>query len=732
MRGDFAGRDRIEEVMHERARMLAAEAVDLDLESRDAQWLEVHLRDCAECRAIAEEYLAIHAELAGLSDPEPPRDLWARTRAGLDAADATGKRGSRRPAGRRGRGSLLGSTVAVAAVVLIAGASLISQVPLVSNSPASAPAGSAVPTSSASGGPGSGPEAPLAVVNGTTYWITGTGGVYQIMGGTTNCDPNDTSCTVKSGGQALGSITSDSTVSAVIAPDASVAAVWTPDKVAILPLSNSNPTVPLDLLTPEPTISTPTATATPTATPTPTPTATPTPTPTATATPPPTATSILTPTAAPTVVPTAQPVETATATATSGVSTAPSVAAVTPTAVAPTATPMVTPTPAPTPAGSSGATAILSGYEVVGRDPEFSPDGNYVAFAARPSDHSSGPDVFVWHVGDRQAHAVTAHHSDLFAGWFDSKVLVSEIAAASASGSAGPTGALDSPLPDAGTLGFASFVLDPATGKTLEIDRPMLLPVVDPTGRYVVYWSGAVEFDPSTGLWQPGNGDLFFDLWSNLTLSPASLTAPLRPAVTPSPPPSQLPPAPASDTPAPTEPAVGLPGLPSAPPSADASASPASVSSESIQPSVLVTATPPASQAPTAAPSSQLPQTLPVARSTGLVQTWSVRWDASGDHVAIWVADVGSARVGRLSLFSVNRDDDSVDTTEPLLAADKVMAGVGFDATHLVYTSAVDGKTYLQAVPSVPPSVVPTATPQPSQASDATATAPLSTDRPGN
>jgi hypothetical protein len=723
MKGDLAGRDRVEEVMHERARMLAAEAVDVDLETRDAQWLEVHLRDCAECRAIAEEYLAIHAELSGLADPEPPRDLWARTRAGLDAVDASGKRGSRHSAARRGRGSLLGSTVAVAAVVLIAGASLISQVPLVSHSPASAPAGSAAPPSSTPGSPGGGPESPLAVVNGTTYWITSADGVYQIMGGSTNCDPNDTSCTVESGGQALGSITSDSTVSAVIGPDASVAAVWTPDKVAILPLSNSNPTVPLDLLTPEPTIATPTQTATAM------------PTQTATAFLTPAATAVLTPSATQTAAPTAQPV--ATATAPIG-STAPSVAVVTPTAIAPTATPLATPTPTPTSAGSGGATAILSGYEVVGGDPEFSPDGKYVAFAARPSDHSSGPDVFVWHVGDRRAHAVTAHHSDLFAGWFDSKVLVSEIAAGTASSSAVPTDAVASPPPDAGTLGSASFVLDPATGKTLEIDRPMLLPVVDPTGRYVIYWSGAVEFDPSTGLWQPGNGDLFFDLWSNLTLSPASLTGPLAPAGTASAMPSELPPPPASEMPVSTDLPVDQSALPSAlssaPPSAEISASPVAVSSETILPSVVVSPTPAVSEAATAAPEPQLPQTLPVTRSSGLVQTWSVRWDATGDHVAIWVADVGSTRVGRLSLFSVNRNDDSVDTTEPLLAADKVMAGVGFDATHRIYTSAVDGKTYLQAVPSVPPSVVPTATPQPSQASDATPTpaAPLSTDRPGN
>ena len=56
---------------------------------------------------------------------------------------------------------------------------------------------------------------------------------------------------------------------------------------------------------------------------------------------------------------------------------------------------------------------ILSDYEIVGRDPEFSADGSQVAFAARPVDHSTGPDVFVWRVGQEQAVPATFHHADL-------------------------------------------------------------------------------------------------------------------------------------------------------------------------------------------------------------------------------------------------------------------------------------------------------------------------------
>jgi hypothetical protein len=104
--------------------------------------------------------------------------------------------------------------------------------------------------------------------------------------------------------------------------------------------------------------------------------------------------------------------------------------------------------------------------------------------------------------------------------------------------------------------------------------------------------------------------------------------------------------------------------------------------------------------------------------------------------VAIWVADPGSTKIGRLSLFSVNAAAGFVATNEPLLAADKVLATLSFDdAGHLVYTSAVDGKTYMQAVPAVPPSTVSTPaapTEVPSSAAASGSTSPQPTDRPGS
>ena len=617
-------RSAAEEAVHERARMLAAESVDAKLESADADWLAGHLASCADCAAVADEYNAIHTELRSLKMPEVPRDLWARTSAALDTVDAAGA-GKKSPAGRAPRANrrpMFGTAVAVGFVVVAAGASLLSQSPIVHPGSAATLGSNVAIASGSPAGSSEEAQAPLAIVKGTSIWMSNdVSGRYDIKGGTAKCSASDGSCVVPSGtGQTLGSITSDTPVSAVIAPDANRAAVWTTDKVVILPLSAQPQTISIELLTPGPTVA-----ATPTVTPA--------------------------------------------ASASTVASPAATVATPTPT-VAPTTAPKVAPASAAVPSGQ--AIAILSGYEIVGRDPEFSADGNEVAFSARPINHSTGPDVFIWRVGQQQAAPVTRRHADMFAGWYGRRIVLSEIVSASVE---------------------VSYVFDPDTGKAGRIDRPMLLPAVDPTSRYLVYWSGTVEFDQASGLWQPGKGDLYFDTWADLKLLPATL----EPLASPSSPTPTLPPTPSpkAPTPSPATPVPASPGTPTPTPQVTAT--------------VAATSVPAQSQAPSRP---TLPQLLPAAAAAGAVHGWVIRWDDSGRHIAIWVADPSSEKIGRLSLFSVDETTGFVDTNEPLLATTKVMSTISFDgAGHLVYTSAVDGKTYMQAVPAVPPSSVSTPAP---------------------
>jgi hypothetical protein len=378
-------------------------------------------------------------------------------------------------------------------------------------------------------------------------------------------------------------------------------------------------------------------------------------------------------------------------------------------------------------------TVILSGYEIVGCDPQFSPDGSLLAFSARPVDHSAGPDVFLWRVGQEAAEPVTSRHGDLLGGWYGQQMLVSEISAGGGSGDAATTSG------GTAAVGTTSYIFDPSTGATLEIGRPMLLPVVDPTGRFLIYWVGTVKLDPASGLWQPAAGSLYFDRWSDLALIPASLgpvatpTASTSPAVSAAPTPAET----TTPTPTPTLPPTLTTG-PTTSPAPTGTAAATQTEGPSTAP-----ATESASVAGTSSPTrASLPQILPVSAAPGAVQDWVVRWDASGQHVAVWVAESGSSEIGRLSLFSIDPTTGQVDTNEPLMGADKVLAGIEFDDGHLVYTSAVDGKTYMQAIPAVPESTVSTPVPAtatptvpdqlPSGAIGSGSRGPRQSDRPGN
>lgn len=688
---DMDAARRTAERAHQKARLLASEEIDAKLSPADAAWLAAHLRGCLVCQSVADEYRAIHDELHGLATPEPPRDLWAQTSAGLDAVDRSrarrtglaGLAGLRLGYLVRNRSSLA-SVMAVAVVVLVVGLSLFSQGPLFA--PVAAPSGT-TNVAVISAAPSSGAQTALTVVGGNSYWVAPENGMYQIRGGTAYCTGSPQSCAVTNGtGTVLGSVESKTAVSVVISPNATQAAVWNANKIVILPLAHSAPkTVAIDLLTPRPTAPASTASAAGT----------------------PAATSDL---AQPTT--SVEPGSTASATPQPAESTTPAPAALT-----------------AAPASGSQPTAILDGYQIVGRAPEFSADGQWFAFSARPVNLSSGSDVFVWRVGWAQAQAVTTSHADLFAGWFGGKILFSEFSQADSQASSTPsasapavdatdTPAATAPVAGAATVTAISYVYDPRIAEVWQIERPMLMPVVDPTGSFVVYWSGTVAFDQTTGLYGAGQGDFYFDTWSDLNLVAVDLSGAGGQA--PSPAPTAAP----SETPTAAQPTD--------------SASPLATPDQSVSSPVA----PASGGQPSSSPanSTGLPQRVPVGSAPGIVTSWSVRWDATGQYVAIWVADAGATDVGQVTLFNVIPGSNMLNVDGLLLSA-SACSNIQFDDSQFAYTSpgqGGDGKTYLFQLPAVPPT--PNATPEVTAPADssgsgqpiATELPPDSTDRPGS
>ena len=159
-------------VIHDRARSLAARRLDEPLEAADAAWLADHLAGCAACRSVAAAYEADRLLLRGLRDrqPEPPRDLWARTAAAIERESAA-HGGARRTTGGRRRGPALGILAGVAVIAVVIGATVLSggylngppSVAIVP--PATLPPVAAVPSSTTPG------PTPLAVGAGSVGWV---------------------------------------------------------------------------------------------------------------------------------------------------------------------------------------------------------------------------------------------------------------------------------------------------------------------------------------------------------------------------------------------------------------------------------------------------------------------------------------------------------------------------------------------------------------------------------
>ena len=449
---------------HARARTRLAERMDGPLGLTESTWLDEHLAGCAACTAIANAYEDDRLALRGLrsQQPDPPRDLWARTAASIESA-ATGRRPARE--GRVRRSIPLGALSGLAVVAIMVGVGLITaNLPLGQvggvkgeESPLAGDDGEPSPSALASF---FAEATPIVVDPGDVGYLDNgrPGGVYRISVDEVCPADNQADCpTVREGTQLTAAFST-----------APRSIVGSPSRLKAVAIADSDSggddVIVVDL---------PQATDRPRSSAS--------------------GSSSAAPTAAPT--PTNEPSDAASsspeasASAASSGSPGPSPSIEPPIAsIDPSATPSAT---------AAQQIAIASGIEVVGESAAFSSDGAWFAFTARAADGTGGTDVYAWRVGEEQARRVTQDGASYFASWSDDTLIASRPDDPTAAGT------------DA-----TSLRIDPADGTEREAGEGWR-PAVDPSGERAIVWIGSLSRSTDGATWVPAEGVLELRAWSN-------------------------------------------------------------------------------------------------------------------------------------------------------------------------------------------------------------------------
>ena len=549
---------------HVRARSDLSDRLDGALDPGEATWLASHLAACPDCREIADAYAAQHLELRALRDstPPPPRDLWARTAAAIEA-EARFRDGHARSSGWRNPRSLVPSLVITAAlVVAVVVGTLTSSQRFNNGGDTRSSAGVALGPGPSTAGPASAATGatPIPAPRKIAYVSRDPEGTYSIKtknvnrvcpsGASAPCD--DGSATTnhpvsldEDPSTIFGSVDNKRLI---VVNDPSAASTGT---ISVVP-------IPSDAPASSPPASATASLATPSSTPSESPTPTPNRSPSTPASPKPTPT---------------------------------------PSADTGSPSPSVEVTPQP-----GGAVEIAHDVVLVGQSAAYSPTGAWFAFTARPVDGSVGPDIFVWRVGDRVANPVTTDHRSVFGSWSGEALVGSTVVQITKGTTAG--------------AGFepASYLLDPATN--LRTDLPQTgqawRPAVDPSGRAAVYWAGTVRATSTPGF-APDAGRLVLGDWG--TGDSAASNGPI----------------------------------------------------------------------PTALKSDQSTARHETTIAAGRVEDWDARWDGSGTHLAVWIADPQHPAVGSLSLYAVDSFDGKIDLKKPLLDKERAVAGYSISDGQLIW-----------------------------------------------
>lgn len=462
---------------HERARLRLAERMAGDLGADETAWLGEHLADCPSCTSVAAQFAADRLALRALRDapPQPPRDLWARTAAAIEQ-ESGGGRSAAAGATQRGSRLPLGALSGLAVIAVVIGVSALS--PNFLMQPQSAQPEETLPGSTTNGvasAPAGAQATPFAVGAGPVAWVDkGADGALGYNNASVDevCPAEGTSNCPALEGSHQQRVTFESEPRSIIgSPNDGKAVLITDDgaggdQLLLVDLPGPTPT-------PAPISETPVPTPPMSTAPSGAPVATASVQRTATSSPPP----------ASAAAPTATPIEPAASDTAGG---------------EPFATPLL-PSPSLSPAPSTAASlAIASDIELVGQSAAFSTDGMWFAFTARPSDGSRGPDIYVWRVGDLSARAITTDGSTVFGSWDGDQIIASRP---------------DATTSTEGAVAPVTVRIDPASAAESPAGD-VWRPVVDPTRKRAIGWTGSIVQSADGATWTPDRGKLELHPWT--------------------------------------------------------------------------------------------------------------------------------------------------------------------------------------------------------------------------
>jgi anti-sigma factor RsiW len=613
---------------HQQARALVAERLDWPLAEDRAAALESHLEGCPACRAVEAQHRAARVALHQLSQPAPPRDLPARTLAALDLE--AGRLRWARPTTRLRSSPQSGAGLAFASLVSIGLAVVVGTLLLV-------PGGLPSPTAPVA--------TPFAIAPEQLAYLRVHGDEVTLFRTSLDrvCPPDSLSCANLSAGVSqVVSLPKSLTVSGLTLDPAGrrgAIAGRSGDRTTFYVFDLVDVTAPAAL----PPYAVPSIPGTPaslSASPLQTH-----PAHTLPAVKVGTASSKPSPSRSP--GPSASDEPAGTRRPEPSASPAPAVTE-SPTGVVALASGTATAAPSDQSLPPARARAILTDVLPAGMPPAWSADGSTLAFSAVAAGGTGGPDIYLWHPGEDVAVALTTDHASAFASWAGTRIV----------GSTATTDATDPlhALP-------VSFVIDPATGERRDVASDgVWLPSVDPTGRFVVFWSGDLETTAGTAM--PGRGALLFGSWAALdpfaegALPAASSLAPAETAAVPIASPS--------------------PGRRRAEPT------------ETPRPTVFFGNGESVTMPLEASPDAAMPP----------VRDWLIAWSADGSAFGTWVGDSPGTDIGILTVQAVDVANATIDRQTTLLAATPANRAFSCGQDRVAWTTPTDssGRSELRIV----------------------------------